>query len=88
MGPREKIIKFAENTEEYFKFLQDIKMQIAKKYNVLENYIYYFGNNLKKEIPLNRCNNIIDQKYKYYDAIKHLNLSNYYFISSDNEKNH
>ena len=42
---------------------------------------------LTKNLSLETCNNIFNEKYKYYDSIKHLNLSNFYCISIDKDKN-
>ena len=37
----------------------------------------------QKELSLDICSKVFNQSYKYYDAIKHLNLSNFYCISLD-----
>ena len=39
---------------------------------------------LTKNISLDICSNIFDNTYKYYDSIKHINLSNFYCFSLDN----
>ena len=41
----------------------------------------------QKNISLDICSKVFDEKYKYYDAIKHINLSNFYCISLDKNKN-
>ena len=42
---------------------------------------------IQKNLSLEICSNIFDEKYKYYEAIKHINLSNFYCISLDKNKN-
>jgi hypothetical protein len=39
-----------------------------------------------KNISLDICSKVFDEKYKYYDSIKHINLSNYYCYTLDNNK--
>ena len=38
--------KFEDNEEEWINFLDDIKAKISNKFNVLDEDIYFFGNNL------------------------------------------
>ena len=40
---------------------------------------------LLRKISLDICSNIFDEKYKYYDSIKHINLHNFYCYSLDNK---
>ena len=42
---------------------------------------------VQKNVSLDICSNVFDEKYKYYDAIKHINLNNFYCISLDKNKN-
>ena len=57
----ERKIQFAENSQEYLDFLEDLKIKISNKYNVSENYIYFFGNNIQNfEINLLIYNHKID----------------------------
>ena len=42
---------------------------------------------LEKNISLEICSNIFNESYKYYESIKHLNLSNFYCLSLDREQN-
>ena len=54
--------------------------QIKTKINGTETF-------LTKNLSLETCNNIFNENYKYYDSIKHLNLSNFYCLSLDKNKN-
>ena len=38
-----------------------------------------------KNISLDICSKVFDEKYKYYDSIKHINLSHYYCYTLDNK---
>ena len=42
---------------------------------------------LEKNLTLDKCSNVFDEKYKYYNSIKHINLSNFYCISLDKNIN-
>lgn len=54
-------------------------------------YISYKVNSTEKisqqNISLDICSNVFDESFKYYDSIKHLNLSNFYCISLDKNLN-
>ena len=54
-------------------------------------YISYKVNSTEKisqqNISLDICSNVFDESFKYYDSIKHLNLSNFYCISLDKNIN-
>ena len=41
----------------------------------------------KQEIAVEKCNEVLNEEYKYYDLIKHLNLNNFYCISLNETKN-
>ena len=57
----EKKIQFAENSQEFLDFLENLKMKISNKYNISENYVYFFGNNIQNfEINLLIYNHNID----------------------------
>ena len=57
----EKKIQFSENSQRYLDFLEDLKINISNKFNVSENYIYFFGNNIQNfEINLLIYNHKID----------------------------
>ena len=42
---------------------------------------------VKQEIAVEKCNEVLNEEYKYYDMIKHLNLNNFYCISLNETKN-
>ena len=42
---------------------------------------------LEKTLTLDKCSNVFDEKYKYYNSIRHINLSNFYCISLDKNIN-
>ena len=54
-------------------------------------FIRYKGNGteevLKQNISLDICSNVFNESYKYYDSIKHLNLSKFYCISLEKNLN-
>ena len=54
-------------------------------------YISYKVNSTEEisqqNISLDICSNVFDESFKYYDSIKHLNLSNFYCISLDKNIN-
>ena len=54
-------------------------------------YISYKVNSTEEisqqNISLDICSNVFDESFKYYDSIKHLNLSNFYCISLDKNLN-
>ncbi len=53
---------------------------IRTKINGTENFI-------QKNLTVDLCNNILDENYKYYNSISHINLSNFYCISLDENLN-
>jgi len=54
-------------------------------------YIKYKVNStekvLQQNISLDICSNVFNESFKYYDSIKHLNLSNFHCISLDKDLN-
>ena len=42
---------------------------------------------LEKNITLDKCSNVFNEKYKYYNSIRHINLSHFYCISLDKNIN-
>lgn len=42
---------------------------------------------IERNVSLDICSNVFDEKYKYYESIKHLNLNNFYCLSLDKNKN-
>ena len=42
---------------------------------------------LQQNISLDICSNVFNESYKYYEAIKNINLSNFHCLSLDKEKN-
>ena len=42
---------------------------------------------IERKISLDICSNVFDEKYKYYESIKHLNLNNFYCLALDKNKN-
>lgn len=42
---------------------------------------------IERKISLDICSNVFDEKYKYYESIKHLNLNHFYCLVLDKNKN-
>jgi len=42
---------------------------------------------VRQNISVEKCSEVLNQEYKYYDIIKHLNLSNFYCVSLNETKN-
>ena len=42
---------------------------------------------LEKNLTLDKCSNVFNEKYKYYNSIRHINLSHFYCISLDKNIN-
>ena len=64
--------ELSNNIDKYVEFLEDIKFKIAKKFNISENNIFFFGDNFKNfEIYLIIYNQNID---KVENLLKECNL--------------
>ena len=42
---------------------------------------------VRQNISVEKCSEVLNEEYKYYDIIKHLNLSNFYCVSLNETKN-
>jgi hypothetical protein len=89
--PNPKKIYYPNNFFFMFSVSKDSIPFIDEKIYRAVGYISYKVNSTEKisqqNISLDICSNVFDESFKYYDSIKHLNLSNFYCISLDKNIN-